>query len=74
MITCSVCGSQNEAEAKFCGTCGNKLEAASGANATAEANADEATPHAPAPKPPAAPPVAPPGPVSAAGATRRRAA
>ena len=30
MITCRVCGAQNEAEAVFCGVCGNRLDAAAG--------------------------------------------
>lgn len=72
MITCSVCGSLNEAEAKFCGTCGSKLEPAPAAEAevpTAKAPPAQAPTPRPAP-PPASPPPAPtpsPAPASSKG-------
>ncbi|MEA2673451.1 MAG: hypothetical protein QOI92_643 [Chloroflexota bacterium] len=46
MITCRVCGAQNEAEAAFCGVCGNRLDTAAGttdAPSTAEPSPAETT-------------------------------
>jgi ribosomal protein L40E len=45
VITCRVCGAQNEAEAAFCGVCGNRLDSAAGAtdaSASAETSPTEA--------------------------------
>ena len=60
MTKCAVCGSQNEAEASFCGTCGSKLErveAVEHANAAEVVPAPKPEPQAPAPQAVAAAPL-----------------